>query len=213
MGSMRAVIRRASWIVPILMLVAACSDGPTPTSPTPPTTTPPSTPPAPTLATVHGVITDAHTSAPVVGASVTIRGGNYDGRRTTTDGNGYFSLPQVSGTFRLIGQRDGYNEGSRDVTMGPGDTRADFQMVPFWRHAGQGNTVFDMPPYVTRVQIVGEWLRRDTSNFIVRLNGRTIVNEILRESITYSGVHLVSGGGVVEIVSSSNIRWSFQQVQ
>jgi hypothetical protein len=82
---------------------------------------------------------------------------------------------------------------------------------PFSR-SGSGNTVFDMPPGVTRLLIRGRWTGRDNSNFIVHVGGRTVVNEILRTSITYEGVHAVSGT-TVEIVNSGAIEWSFQEIQ
>jgi hypothetical protein len=87
-----------------------------------------------------------------------------------------------------------------------------FPPRPPFSRSGVGNTVFDMPPGVTRLLIRGRWTGRDTSNFIVSVGGRTVVNEILRTSITYEGIHVVSGT-VVEIVSSSAIEWSFQEIQ
>jgi hypothetical protein len=81
-----------------------------------------------------------------------------------------------------------------------------------WTRAGQGNTVFDMPVWVRRVRIQGTWNRTGNSNFIVRVGGSLVLNEILRDSITYDGIHLVSGG-VVEIVSSNNIAWAFTEVR
>jgi hypothetical protein len=83
--------------------------------------------------------------------------------------------------------------------------------APFSR-SGSGNTVFDMPPGVTRLLIRGRWTGRDTSNFIVSVGGRNVVNEILRTSITYEGIHAVSGT-VVEITNSGAIEWSFQEIQ
>jgi hypothetical protein len=81
-----------------------------------------------------------------------------------------------------------------------------------WMRSGQGNTVFDMPGYVQRVRIQGTWNRTGNSNFIVRVGGSLVLNEILRDSITYDGIHLVSGG-VVEITSSSNIAWAFTEIR
>lgn len=80
---------------------------------------------------------------------------------------------------------------------------------PLWTMSGHGNTVFDMPAYINRVRIKGRWNRTQTSNFIVHIGGRSVVNEILRNSITYEGVHLTNGGGVTEIVSSGQITWEF----
>lgn len=85
--------------------------------------------------------------------------------------------------------------------------------APFSR-SGVGNTVFDLPAGITRLRIQGTWLRRDTSNFIVLIGGRLVVNEILRTSITYDGTHLVpAGNGVVQIESSGAISWTFTEVR
>jgi hypothetical protein len=70
-----------------------------------------------------------------------------------------------------------------------------------------------MPSYVNRVFVQGVWDRTSTSNFIVRRNGSSFINEILRDSITYEGTHLVTGGGVIEIVSSAQISWTFTEVR
>jgi hypothetical protein len=47
--------------------------------------------------------------------------------------------------------------------------------------SGHGNTVFDMPASVGRALIRGVWSGNGTSNFIVRLAGRGLVNEMLRD--------------------------------
>jgi hypothetical protein len=84
--------------------------------------------------------------------------------------------------------------------------------TPLFARTGFGNTVFDMPTTVTRVRIQGTWNRTQTSNFIVHIGGRSVVNEILRDSINYEGTHLTTGG-VVEIVSSGSITWTFTEVR
>ena len=77
--------------------------------------------------------------------------------------------------------------------------------------------MFDIPSHITRVHIRGTWSGTGTSNFIVRIGGRVVVNAILRElpSRTYEGTHLISaGGGVAEISSSANISsWTFTEVR
>ena len=79
--------------------------------------------------------------------------------------------------------------------------------------SGAGNQVFDLPAYITRLRIQGEWNRTQTSNFIVRIAGRVVVNEILRDAITYDGTHQIAGGGTVEIVSSGQIAWTFTEIR
>lgn len=85
--------------------------------------------------------------------------------------------------------------------------------LPIWTLSGHGNQVFDVPTTVARVHIQGTWNRTSTSNFIVRIGGRLIINEILRDSITYDGISLTGGGGVGETVSSGQIDWVFTEVR
>ena len=90
-------------------------------------------------------------------------------------------------------------------------------MIPAWTYSGSGDTVFDMPSHVKRVRVRGTWSGRGTSNFTVRVNGRSIVNEILREmpGRTFEGTYLLTPGGGVgtEIRISSEITWSFTEVR
>jgi hypothetical protein len=81
-----------------------------------------------------------------------------------------------------------------------------------WTRSGQGNDVFDMPSYVTRVRIQGTWNRTDPDNFIVKINGTDVVNEHLTSAPIYNGVHLTAGG-VVEIIFSTNVAWVFTEVR
>ena len=85
---------------------------------------------------------------------------------------------------------------------------------PLWTLSGSGNSVFDVPADVTRLQIRGQWNNTGTSNFIVRIGGSLVVNEILREKPNgvYEGTHLVRGG-VGEITNSSNVAWSMTEVR
>lgn len=85
---------------------------------------------------------------------------------------------------------------------------------PLWDRGGIGNTVFDMPTSISRVRIVGTY-RGNSSNFIVRVGGRLVVNELVGRSWgqeRYEGIHQVVGGGV-EITNSSGVEWSFTEVR
>ena len=108
---------------------------------------------------------------------------------------------------------------SKDSPSGPSNstttsTTTTTIPAPIWTFSGSGNSVFDMPTYVSRVRIFGHWSGRGTSNFIVHVGGRGVVNEILRDHNPYEGIHLVTGGGVVEVVNSGEIdNWTFTEVR
>lgn len=86
--------------------------------------------------------------------------------------------------------------------------------APLWSMSGTGNTVFDMPASVSRVRVVGTFTG-NSSNFVIYVNGRLLVNELLGTAwgtTRYEGIHL-TGGGVVEIRFSSAVRWEMTQVR
>lgn len=209
-------------VICLSLALAGCKNSPVapsppPVSTTPPVITPPPPPPPPPVATatVVGVLTDVNTRAAVGGATVIVSGGTYNGRSSGTDGNGFFSIPGVAGTFTLLAQRAGYNQGSRSVTMN-GDTRADMTIVPFFVRSGVGDNVFDLPSYVSRVRIQATY-PGSCQNFIVRIAGRSAVNVILgtcsvADARAHDGTYVTSGG-VVEILSSTGVQWTFTQVQ
>jgi hypothetical protein len=74
--------------------------------------------------------------------------------------------------------------------------------------------VFDMPTYVTRVRITGSYSGY-SSNFIVHIGGRSVVNELLGTGwgpTTFDGTYATSGG-VTETLHSSGVAWSFTEVR
>jgi len=84
-----------------------------------------------------------------------------------------------------------------------------------FRRSGTGDSVFDMPVDVARIRIVGTY-SNNSSNFIVRVGGRLLVNELLGTSwkqTRYDGTLLTGGGGVVAITNSSGVNWSFEEVR
>lgn len=85
-----------------------------------------------------------------------------------------------------------------------------------WSVSGSGNTVFDMPRTVSRVLVVGIF-SGFCQNFVVRVAGRLLVNEILGTCSSasgprYEGIHLTTGG-VTEVTLSTGVTWSLTQVQ
>lgn len=88
--------------------------------------------------------------------------------------------------------------------------------VPIFSRAGNGNTVFDMPTYIRRVRIQGNFTGR-CQNFAVKIGGDLLVNEILGTcSIaigrSYDGTH-TTVGGVVEVTISSGVNWTMTEVR
>lgn len=85
-----------------------------------------------------------------------------------------------------------------------------------WGVSGQGDRVFDMPTYIRRVKIDG-FYGGSCQNFIVRIAGRSVVNEILgncsiAQGRDFTGTY-VTTGGVVEITSSNGVQWTFVEVR
>jgi hypothetical protein len=90
-----------------------------------------------------------------------------------------------------------------------------FPPRPTFSRTGTGDTVFDMPIDVARVRIIGIY-SGNSSNFVVRIGGRLIVNELLGTgwSMTrYDGTLLTGGGGTVAITLSSGVQWSFEEIR
>lgn len=208
------MIRRLSFLV-VVLFTAGCggSNSPSPTSPTPIVSTPapaPAPAPTPVTVTVAGVVTNTNTNAAVGGATVRI-----GSQSASTDGNGYYSIGSVpAGSATITATLANFNTATETFTVGAGDTRKDLRIVPFWTASGTGNTVFDMPSYVSRVRVTGRYTA-NSSNFVVKVAGRLLINELLGTgwpTTTYDGTHLTSGG-VVEITISSGVAWAFAQVQ
>lgn len=192
-------------VVAAILGISGCGgDNGGPTSPTSPT--------LPTF-TLSGTVTDGGTGAGISTANVRIDDGPNAGRSVTTDGSGRYSLSglQQSG-FTATASRQYYVSLSKGVGL-TSNQSVDFALtsIPVWTKTGSGNSVFDMPTYISRVRIYGRWSGRGTSNFIVLIGGRLVVNAILRDNNPYQGVHLTSGG-VVAIEDSENIvEWSFTE--
>ncbi len=160
---------------------------------------------------VFGVVSDANTNRPV--ADVTVSAAN--GPSTRTDGNGYYHLaPVPGGSVTLSYSASGYNGQTNAVSVNA-DTRRDVRLVPYWRASGVGDTVFDMPTSVRRVRIKGYYPSR-SSNFVVKIAGRLVVNELLGTAWPggqrYEGLFTTTGG-LVEITISRDVQWEFIQEQ
>jgi hypothetical protein len=88
--------------------------------------------------------------------------------------------------------------------------------VPIFTRSGSGDTVFDMPSYVSRVRITGA-PATGCQNFIVYIAGSLKVNVIVgtcsvADARTYDGI-VTSAGGTVEVRGSTGVNWSFTEVR
>jgi hypothetical protein len=95
--------------------------------------------------------------------------------------------------------------------------------APIFSQSGVGDNVFNMPVFVSKVHIHGDF-PGFCSNFVVKINGHLLVNEILgacSSSIghAYDGTQLVPSpvtvapGQVVETQISSGVSWSVVEVR
>jgi hypothetical protein len=91
-----------------------------------------------------------------------------------------------------------------------------FPPRPNFSRSGVGDTVFDMPLDVARIRVVGTY-NGSSQNFIMRIAGRLIVNEIIGTCCgnvpRYEGTLLTGGGGTVEIRSSSGVSWVIDEIR
>lgn len=137
---------------------------------------------------------------------------------TTANTSGAYAFTGLTiGNANLSASASGYQEDRRGIYV-DGANRLNFTVVaPAWTARGTGNDVFQMPTYVTRVRITGQVSTLQfCQNFILRIAGRLVVNEILgscsvaSSGFNYSGVHLTSGG-TVEITNSNNVFWTLTE--
>lgn len=200
---------RRLLILALSLGLLACGGKSSPIGPS--TSTPAATQPSGPVALAGSVTAPA---GPIVGATVTILDGPSAGRSATTISGGQYRLDNLTaGNANVSATASGHEERRSGIALASGTNTLNFTTrttLP-WTLSGTGNTVFDMPRYFTRVRIFGEWTTAGNSNFIVYIGGRLVVNEILRGTRIYQGVHLTNGGGVTEIVSSNFIRWTFTE--
>ena len=194
------------------LTLVACGgkNGSTPTAPSTPT------PATPSIVSLTGTVR-SNSGAGISGASVRITDGANAGRSTATTSSGAYSLtgltPSNANVFVSAGC---YADTGKGVYIN-GTNSLDFTMdpAPAWSAAGSGDTVFDMPTCVARVRIVGRYTGY-SSNFIVKVGGRLLVNELLGTGwgpTVYDGTLLTGGGGVTQITNSSGVSWSFTEVK
>ena len=196
------------------LVMAACGGSGGSAAPTAPTT-----PVQPTVNyVVSGTVTAADASG-LAGALVSVADGPNAGRSTTTDGSGAYSLSLPSGGgFTVTISANGYLSQAKGITLTPSSPTGSFsaRLLParIWTASGTGDTVFDMPTYITRVKITGDYTSY-SSNFIVHIGSAHVVNELVGTGwgqTHFEGTY-VTTGGVVQILSSSGVRWTFTEVR
>jgi hypothetical protein len=205
----------------ILLLCCACGDKKSPTSPSTPA--PLTTPTTPTLTsvTVQGTNCANEGVCELPGDTLQLSAtARYsDGTSSTvTNSAAWTSTAPSVATVTTGGLVTSKSTGTSDVlaTYQGKSGGVTIRVSAPWTKTGSGNSVFDMPTYVSRVRITGTYTGYG-SNFIVRIAGRTVVNEILGQTSIgigpqYDGTHLTNGG-TVEITNSSGVAWSFTQVR
>ena len=170
--------------------------------------------------TLSGTVRASGSTSGLSNATVMILDGPSAGQRTTTTSSGAYEFTGLTlGNTNLSATRSGYLEKRGGVYI-DGINTLGFVLdrsAP-WSRSGIGNNVFDAPSYVNRVRIQGEVDSDDSSNFIVRCDGRLIVNGILGNrwgSTTYDGTHSVSScsGKEFEITHAAGVSWTFTEVR
>lgn len=149
--------------------------------------------------TLRGRVVDAEGSAPIAAAQVVIVGTRMGG--VTGVGGEYRILNVPSGTHQLRVQRLGYQPSTQSVTVGTGETTADFTLSKA----------------VTRLQEVvttatGDVERKTFGNVVATVRVDSVseiapvtnVNELLQART--SGVQIIQGGGQTGLSSSIRIR-------
>ena len=150
------------------------------------------------------------------GATVRIRDSVNAGRSVITDSSGSYRLDNLTQADANVGaSAPAYEESVKGVFInGTNTLNFTLRTIAPWSRSGQGDTVFDMPTYITRIRIGGTYTGY-AQNFVVYIAGRLVVNELMGSGFgqtRFEGTYLTSGG-VVEIVSSSGVYWSFTEVR
>ncbi len=155
--------------------------------------------------TLFGVVSDGRSARALRSATVLVVGGTNNGRTTTTDANGYYSIPTlIEGTFGIRITREGYEVLEQSVTL-TADTRRDFQMkeLPPPPYLGTyrvnlsttQNSCSDITPGTTGTVT----LSGGQNDLVITMVERTITRTY-RGSIDGSGAFAGSGSGITNII-------------
>lgn len=86
---------------------------------------------------------------------------------------------------------------------------------PLFSRSGVGDDVFDVPSYVSRVRITGTY-NGNSSNFIMRIGGRGVINELLGTfwgQTSFAGNYLLEATGAATVTNSSGVSWSITEIR
>ena len=203
-------MKRFLAVLSLAAMVSACGS-----SPTTPTPAPVVTPPVAATFSLSGTVTST-AGGGIAGATVRIVDGANAGKSTTTAAGGSYSFTGLAIAGQTVSaSATNYGSVSKGVSTTSNQT-LDFQLTPtpLFSRAGTGDTVFDMPTTVSRIRITGSF-NGNSSNFIVHIGGRGVVNELLGTfwgPLTFDGTY-VTVGGVTEILNSSGVSWTFTEVR
>lgn len=214
-------MKKPSAVILALMLMGALV-GCNKNSPTAPTPTPTTQPSGPVTYNIAVRVTDASSGNGIAAARVTVLDGQFAGSGYTVADNGTLTLTGAQGNMNMEATHTGYRKARAGVGPcgSPGCTSNisfDLQRTSPWRRAGRGNNAFSIPSDLVRLRITGFYGDFST-NFVVYINGRLVVNELLGtgwSQTSYNGVHVIpegDGSGLLQILFSSGVDWSITQV-
>lgn len=206
------VRKTCAAVVCLAVLAAGCSDD-SPSSPNPP---------GPGTVTFNvAMFVRALQGQGVPFASVLIVDGQSAGQTFTTDGNGRITLTGAQGNMNVEASSPGCASARGGV--GPPATSGATQPLTItiqtpqvWTRSRTGDTVLNMPRCIERVRINASFGGR-CQNFVVRIDGDLIVNEILgtcsvASAPTFTGTFLTSGGTVATTISTG-IAWTLTEIR
>ena len=206
---------------------AACGSNSSPSAPSTTTTvnTAPSatTPPVASTFSLTGTISFTGLGSGIPAASVTILDGPNAGRTTQTDNAGAYSFSGLtSAGFNVQISASGFATVTRGVNLAS-NTTLSVSLLPssLWTQSGVGDSVFTIPAYVKTITINASY-QGTCQNFIVHAS--TVITSLVNVIIgtcsvadtrsPFSGTYSIgSGGGQIQITSSTGIAWTFTEVR
>jgi ribosomal protein S28E/S33 len=208
---------RAMLVLVVAVLGTGCRFFETQTSPTADPT------PEPTPISLSGVVRATGTTAPVKNATIQILDGVNKGRVMTTDVKGAYKFDNLqAGNANVLASAAGMPETTEGIYIDKAAT-LDFSLEPPpWSARGNGSDVFEVPAWVARVRIDAELEGATGSGttgkcevLAIRFANSQILNATLGSCANgvrhYQGVHLMSGGGMVELLTqSTQVFWRLE---